>query len=122
MAGHPGSRGLRPATLTQYQSVVRHWVVPHIGSVPLARLTPKAIQGLYDTLRASGSTQGRGGLSARSVQLTSTVLRMALEHAVRHGLIPRNPAALVDPAPGRPAGDGGLDQCRDPPVPYRHRR
>lgn len=90
------SRGLRPATLAQYRSVVQHCVVPHLGAVQLTRLTPKTIQGLYDTLRASGSTQGRGGLSARSVQLTATVLRMALEHAVRHCLIPRNPAALVD--------------------------
>ena len=31
-------RGLRSATLAQYQSVVQHWLVPHVGAVPLARL------------------------------------------------------------------------------------
>lgn len=90
-------RGLRPTTLSQYRWSVEHSIVPHLGTVQLARLTPKAVQGLYDTLRTSGSTRTRGGgLSARSVQLTATILKMALDYAVKHGMLPRNPAALVD--------------------------
>lgn len=90
-------RGIRASTVSQYEWVVEHCIVPHLGGHQLSLLRASHVQGLYDTLRTSGSTRpGGGGVSARTVQLTATVLRMALAHAVRHGLISRNPADLVD--------------------------
>lgn len=102
------SKDLEPEVLGRYRSVVEEWIVPHVGTVELARLTPKTIQGLYDTLRASGATQGPEESAPPNVQLTAEVLRRALAHAVSEGLIPRNPAILVEPAPApAPAGASG---------------
>ena len=45
---------------------------------------------MVDNLRTKGG-RGRTGLSPRSVQLSFTILRMALQHAMVLGFIPRNP-------------------------------
>jgi len=127
------SKDLDPEVLERYRSAVEQWIVPQVGAVELARLTPKTIRGLYDTLRVSGATWGaedttQGGEGATqgsgdspggegaaqapdqsappNVQLTADVLRRALGHAVTEGLIPRNPATVVDPdAPAAGASD-----------------
>lgn len=84
----------RPATIAQYATVARAWIVPAVGSVPLHALTPAHVAGMVASLRASGGKGGRP-LGDRSVQLAHTILRAALDEAVRHGLIGRNAAALV---------------------------
>lgn len=89
------SRGLRPTTLAQYRGVIEHWIVPHVGGLQLAALSPAHVQGLYDQLLAEGSVKTHRALSGRSVQLTATVLRAALTQAVRHGLVARNVAQVV---------------------------
>lgn len=45
----------------------------------------------------SGRINGRGGLSARTVQYHNRILFEALKHAVRMGLLVRNVAEAVDP-------------------------
>jgi integrase len=89
------SEGLRPSTIASYETVMEKWVLPRIGGVQLSQLTAKTVQKLYDDLRSDGSTLGRGGLSGRSVQYAATVLRMALQYAVRQQALSRNPAAQV---------------------------
>ena len=85
---------LRPSTFTSYEMLVRRHVVPQIGRVRLARLTPGRLQGLYaDRLDA--------GLSATTVNHLHNVIHKALDQATRWSLVPRNVADLVD-AP-RPA-------------------
>lgn len=80
------SRGLRPATLAQYQNVVDHWLAPHLGGVKVPTLTPKHIDELNAELAR---------LSPRSRQLTVGVLKSACAWAVATGLIGRNPVAGV---------------------------
>lgn len=93
------SDGAEPSTLEQYRSVVEQSILPHVGEVELTRLTAKAIQGLYDTLAASGATPD-------DLQVTASVLRSAFDHAVRENLLPRNPAAQVEPGAANPAPEG----------------
>jgi integrase len=87
------SEGLAATTLAQYGNVIESWLVPNVGGLELRQLSPAKAQQLADTLRTSGSALKRGGLSARSVQLSITVLKAATAWAFETGLIGRDPLA-----------------------------
>jgi integrase len=88
---------LRPSTHESYRRVLHAQVTPTIGAVPLARLTATALDDLYARLLHDGRCDGTGGLSARTVRYTHTIIRRALADAVRKGLVARNVADLADP-------------------------
>jgi integrase len=91
---------LRPRAYEAYELNVRR-LVPHLGRVRLAKLTPAAILRCYAELLAEPGMKGRP-LSARSVRSAHTVLHNALHHAVKWELIPRNPTDAVSaPRPAR---------------------
>lgn len=91
------SRGLRPTTIGVNEMAVRSWLVPYIGGVRAAALTPKAIVDLVEMLRTSRSSTGRKGLSARSAQIAVTTLRSAYRYAVNNGLLASDPIRSVRP-------------------------
>jgi len=76
-------------TINAYRINVEKHMVPYIGQIKLNRLSPRDIQGLYETLLASG-------LSGNSVRHVHNNLHRALLWAVKQQLIARNPADLVD--------------------------
>ncbi len=83
--------GLEPAGYTNYRTCLSLYVVPRLGHVQLAALTPLTLSSLYaDLLRAGG----RGGrpLSNTTVRLVHGVVRKALNDAVLWGLLSKNPA------------------------------
>jgi integrase len=61
-----------------------------IGHVKLSRLTAQDVRSLLNEMHDFG-------LSARTVQYTHAILRSALEVALRHDMVTRNVAALVQP-------------------------
>ena len=63
----------------------------------LDQLKPAMISAAYSKALTSGRVDGKGGLSARTVHHMHTVLKAALEQAVTWEMLPRNPAAKVDP-------------------------
>ena len=81
---------LAPRTYANYKLQIRRHIVPAVGRVKLSKLNPAHVQGLY-------AKKLRDGLKPSSVRYIHAVLRRALEQAVRWNLIPRNPAAVVDP-------------------------
>ncbi len=85
------AEGLRPATIAQYGTVARSWLIPHLGGTEVRALSPARLSVLTETLRSDGSTLGRGGLSPRSVQLAATVLKASTAWASASGLIARDP-------------------------------
>jgi integrase len=86
---------VRPVTLVSYEGIVRLHIIPELGKVRLARLTPSQVQALLNRKLAAG-------MSPRSVEYIRSVLRQALGHAVRWNLVSRNVAALTDrPRPVR---------------------
>lgn len=93
-----GRRGLRPATVRNYRDALRP-AVELLGWMPLQQLTRADVERVVASM-LDGSVRkvGRKGqpLSPRSVNLTITVLRTALETAVRDGQLPRNPAQYVE--------------------------
>jgi integrase len=88
---------LRPSTYTSYESIIRIHLRPALGRTQLSQLSPQEVQALL-------SKQLADGLSPRTVQYTRAILRRALGHAVKWGLVARNVAQLVDaPKVERPA-------------------
>ena len=79
-----------PVTLAGYRDIVLLRLAPALWHIPLARLTPGAIQGYYTEKLAAG-------LSSTTVHAHHRVLREALGHAMRWGLLARNPATLTNP-------------------------
>ena len=86
---------LRPSTLDSYRRVLRAHVIPELGARPLARLSASQLDELYAQLLVGGRSDGKGGLSARTVRYVHTIVRRALADAVRKGVVPRNVADLA---------------------------
>jgi integrase len=80
---------VRRKTYVSYEGTVRLHIVPWIGRVRIDKLTPVDVQSLL-------SGPAAGGRSPRTVQYRLQVLRIALNRAVKWGLVSRNVAALVD--------------------------
>ncbi len=78
----------KQATIDLYTTIARGHLVPTLGGLRLDRVRPSDIEALILTKR-------RAGLSASTIRTIYTVLRAALDIAVRDGLIRRNPAAAV---------------------------
>ena len=87
------STTVRHHTERQYRQIARDYILPQLGSKELMQLRPDHIQLLYNQ-------HIEAGVSPRSVELVHSVLRGALNHAVRLGLLNRNPTyAVVPPKP-----------------------
>jgi integrase len=84
-------------TQESYRSIVKHHLMPAFGNTGLAQLQPQQIQRYYARALAGGRADGTGGLSARSVLYHHRILKEALKHAVKMGLVARNVAEAVDP-------------------------
>ncbi len=90
-------------TETWYREVIETHLEPAIGHVPLSRLSPQTIQALYYQLLAKpvkpwkSSAKTDRTLSRATVRHIANLLHLAMEHAVKRGLIARNPVEQTDP-------------------------
>ena len=80
---------VRPSTFRRYKDLTEQHIVPGLGRIPLERLTPADVRQLLNAKLAEG-------LAPRTVHHVRSVLRTALHHAERDGLIQRNAAALAE--------------------------
>jgi integrase len=84
----------RPGTKALYKSLITNHLTPDpFGSITLDKLRPSDIDVLVLTLR--GKRVRDKPLADATVQRIYRVLRVALDDAVRDGLLARNPAAPV---------------------------
>jgi integrase len=92
---------LSPSTVNGYRMIVELHLIPALGNLKLAKLTPLQIQDYYTEAQVSGRKDSKksreGKLSPRTVAQHHRVLSRALKQAVRLGLIARNPCEMVDP-------------------------
>jgi integrase len=86
-----------------YSQAIRVHLNPALGHIPLARLSPQTIQDFYDSLLRKSIIRGKllGGnlptLSRTTVRHIANLFHLALEGAVKRGLIARNPVDQTDP-------------------------
>ena len=55
---HHVKPSVRPKTYTFYECIIRNWITPHLGQIPVQKLTPTKIQELLSDRRAAGLAPG----------------------------------------------------------------
>jgi hypothetical protein len=85
----------RASSRASYEQAARLHLMPRIGKVPLARLTPAQFETWFAEHRAAGA-------STRSIRYARTVLGAALHQAKRWNMVGTNAAALIDPSRHQP--------------------
>lgn len=79
---------LKPSTLARYEILLRCQIVPTWGLVPLSAVT-------HADVHAWSAALSDKGLAPATVRQAHRVLSLVLDHAVRDGRMPRNPASKV---------------------------
>lgn len=79
---------VEPTTWERYENDVRLHLVPGLGRIRLAKLTPQQVAQFL-------ASKLENGAMPRSVRNMRAVLRRALNEAQAHGVVSRNAAALV---------------------------
>lgn len=75
-----------------YETHIRNCV---LGSTPLSKITTTQLQAFYNEKLRNGRSDGKGGLSSRSVRYLHILIRGALEQAYKNDLIPKNVSKAV---------------------------
>ncbi len=78
---------LRPRTIEIYTGLLRRYVLPHLGNVPIGKLDTAAIREWRATLLGCGVSKSEVAKSYR-------FLRAVLMTATEDGIIPRNPCRV----------------------------
>jgi integrase len=81
---------LRAGTYYNYEAVIENHIGTRIGGVQLQKLTATHLQAMY-----AGMTDDKVGPNPR--RLAHAVLRLALKHALRRGLVMNNACDAIDP-------------------------
>jgi integrase len=79
----------RPSTFAGYEFIVSHYLKPELGKIEITQLSPQRVQAHLNEF----VERGYSGQTARHAR---SVLRSALNQALRWGLVARNVATLVD--------------------------
>jgi integrase len=107
---------VRPSTFDSYRMTVEKHIAPDddakenawrraFGGTKLQQVTPSKLNAFYADLLSKGRSDGKGGLSPKSVRNVHVVLRKALGDAVKWSLVQRNAAAFAEPPKLTQAGD-----------------
>lgn len=88
ISGSLAASSRRQSTIDLYTAVARRHLVPDLGQRRLDQIRPSAVEAMVVAKR-------KDGLAPSTVRTIYTVLRAALDIAVRDGLLPTNPAAAV---------------------------
>jgi integrase len=89
---------ISPKTEQGYDELLKNQILPHLGAVPLQKLTARDIERWHAALLTSGrkgpsGRPSRGGVSPRTVGHAHRILNKALREAVRFELVLRNVCA-----------------------------
>ena len=86
---------VRPSTYICYEGFIYNHIIPMIGDLPLQKLTPPMVQNFYNDRYLNGRTDGKGGLSSKTLRNMHNMFHQAMEQAKNNGLILQNPTENV---------------------------
>src|SRR5262249_54987335 len=93
-------RRVAAKTAARHRGIVQHQIAPRLGNVPMRKLTAVHIEAFEANLQREGYVKGRKrgqGLTAQTVLHVHRTLSQALAHAVKTGVLFKNPAEQVKP-------------------------
>lgn len=85
-----------PNTAEGYEHIIRRYIIPALGKILLSQLRPEHIQAYYSEKLRADKLDGQG-LSSSTVRNHHMCLHIALQIAIKWGLLVRNPTDAVDP-------------------------
>jgi len=85
-------RSRKITTWENYEAMVRLHIKPALGHIALTKLQTSDLEKLYNEKLDHGRSDKKGGLSSKTVGLVHLVCHLALEQAVKEGLVTRNVA------------------------------
>jgi integrase len=88
---------LRQSTWENYFTMIEAHIKTDLGGIPLTKLQTHTLQSYYNEKLASGRKDGGGGLSTRMVRYLHSLIRQALQQAVKEGLVHKNVADATEP-------------------------
>jgi integrase len=94
------ARRVARKTAVRHEQIIRRQIAPRLGHVPLRKLTPVHIEAFEAELQREGYVKGSKagqGLTAQTVLHVHRTLSQALAHAVKTGVLFKNPAEQVKP-------------------------
>ncbi len=97
-------KGLAVRTFEQYETISKIHIVPLLGNIKVRDLSRVGVEKWLQGLEKSSYTRSNGmtvPYSANTLRLCRTVLGMALEWAIKEGIISRNAAREARPPGGR---------------------
>ncbi|ACX51189.1 integrase family protein [Ammonifex degensii KC4] len=83
-------------TWERYGQLIEHWLIPHLGGIPLRKLSPVHLEKFISAMLEADRLDGKGKISPTTVRHAALVLNKALRDAVKKRLIPYNPMEAVD--------------------------
>jgi integrase len=87
---------VRRRTFEGYRGILDQYILPKLGAVALAKLTPRHVLEMESALLREGGEKDQG-LSPQTVLHVHRVLSSALKNAVKLGMVARNVAGAVEP-------------------------
>lgn len=92
---------LRPSTYESYEYIIRLHIKPSLGNILLKDLKPEQVQIYYNQKLKNGRVDKstRPDLSVRTIRYIHTILKQALEQAVKNQYIDKNIASLTSIPP-----------------------
>jgi len=89
-------KNVKLSTKISYETIIKNQLLPYIGQIKLNELKKADIEDMYNSLLRNGRLNGKGGLSVKTVQNVSLVLHKALDEAMKHEYIIKNPADIAN--------------------------
>jgi integrase len=83
-------QNLSPRSFERYADIIKNRFIPEFGNIQLRRLKPEHLQKHYSKML-------KVGLSSRSVRYHHAVIHVALQTAIKWGLLGRNAADAIEP-------------------------
>lgn len=88
---------LSPTTMRGYRLYAENYIIPHLGSIPLAELKARDLDHLYQLMLAGKARKGAGPVGPATVGQVHAVIRGALQQALKWELVPANVALAASP-------------------------
>lgn len=89
------ARGRGRSTVQGYRYAIERQLVPFLGDLPLNRLRPSDVERFLVAMAKGEVGERKRPYAESTIRTSFTVLKLALDDAVRDGLLARNPAASV---------------------------
>jgi integrase len=89
-----GSGRISAATGEHYCQLLEGCIRPHIGAIPVQRLSALDLETWHAKLRTNGRRKSGKGVSGSTIRNAHRILSTALAEGARHGLVVRNVAEI----------------------------